>query len=359
MSHAAHSAISAGKIAVVIPCYKVKRHIEAVIAGIGPEVDRIYCVDDCCPEGSGAFIAERVADARVTVLRHEQNQGVGGAVMTGYKRAAADGTEVIVKIDGDGQMDATLLPLFVAPILRGEADYTKGNRFWDLSHIRRMPLIRRVGNLALSFMAKASSGYWDLFDPTNGYTAISAAVASRLPTRSISQRYFFETDMLFRLNVMRAVVIDIPMDARYEDEVSNLKIGSVIGEFATKHARNLTKRLAYNYFLRDLPVASFELIVGAILLVFGLIFGGFHWWQSASSGEGTPLGTVMIATVAVVSGLQFLLAFLNFDIGNMPKRPLHPSLRPFQFMATNLATDAPRDDVRIDDSRNASAAEDA
>lgn len=328
MSFAANSAVSAGTIAVVIPCYKVKRHIEAVIAGIGPEVDHIYCVDDCCPEGSGDFIVERVADARVTVLRHEQNQGVGGAVMTGYKRAAADGADVIVKVDGDGQMDAALLPLFVSPILRGEADYTKGNRFWDLTHIRQMPLLRRVGNLGLSFMAKASSGYWDLFDPTNGYTAISASVAARLPTESISKRYFFETDLLFRLNVMRAVVVDVPMDARYGDEVSNLKIGQVLGEFAAKHLRNLSKRLIYNYFLRDLPIASFELLAGLALLAFGLGFGGYHWWQSIHTGEGAPIGTVMIATVALVSGLQFLLAFLNFDIGNTPKRPLHPGLRP-------------------------------
>ncbi|MEH6418229.1 glycosyltransferase family 2 protein [Pseudomonas sp. CGJS7] len=331
MSLAANSAVSAGKIAVVIPCYKVTRHIEAVVASIGPEVDRIYCVDDCCPEGSGDFIAERIVDDRVTVLRHEQNQGVGGAVMTGYKRAATDGAEVIVKIDGDGQMDASLLPLFVAPILRGEADYTKGNRFWDLTHIRQMPPLRRIGNLGLSFMAKASSGYWDLFDPTNGYTAISASVAARLPTQLISHRYFFETDVLFRLNVMRAVVVDVPMDARYGDEVSNLKIGQVLGEFAAKHVRNLGKRLVYNYFLRDLPIASFELLAAISLLGFGLTFGGYHWWQSGHSGEGAPLGTVMIATVAVVSGLQFLLAFLNFDIGNMPKRPLHPGLKPLKF----------------------------
>lgn len=313
-------------IAVVIPSYRVTRHIAEVISAIGPEVDAIYCIDDACPDGSGDFIESQVSDRRVRVLRHAMNQGVGGAVITGYQRAVADGATVIVKIDGDGQMDPHLLPSFAIPILRGEADYTKGNRFWDMRQIRQMPLLRRVGNLGLSFMAKASAGYWDLFDPANGYTAIHADIAARLPLASISKRYFFETDMLFRLNIIRAVVADIPMDARYGDEVSNLKISQVMGEFALKHLRNFGKRIAYNYFIRDLSVASLELIAAVGLLGFGAGFGGWHWWRSATSDAATPLGTVMIATVAVVSGLQFLLAFLNYDIAGVPRRPLHPLL---------------------------------
>lgn len=326
-------------IAVVVPCHRVTRHVAGVIAGIGPEVDAIYCVDDACPEDSGGFIAREVRDPRVRVLRHAQNQGVGGAVMTGYRQAIADGARVIVKLDGDGQMDPALLPAFVAPILRGDADYTKGNRFWDLSHIRRMPLVRRLGNLGLSFLAKASTGYWDLFDPTNGYTAIHADVAAHLPMPAISRRYFFETDLLFRLNTLRAVVVDVPMDARYGDEASGLKVSRVLGEFAFKHLRNLGKRIGYNYFLRDLPVASLELLAGLGLLGFGALFGGWHWWHSAQAGVATPVGTIMIATVAVVSGLQFALAFLGYDIASVPRRPVHPLLagRP----ASGRAADRP------------------
>ena len=313
-------------IAVVVPCYRVTRHVAGVVAAIGPEVDAIYCVDDACPDHSGDFIERELHDPRLRVLRHDANQGVGGAVMTGYRQAVADGARVIVKIDGDGQMDPGLLPAFVAPILRGEADYTKGNRFWDLRGISRMPLLRRIGNLGLSFMAKASSGYWDVFDPTNGYTAIHAVVAARLPLESISQRYFFETDMLFRLNTIRAVVVDVPMDARYGHEVSNLRISRIFGEFLLKHARNLVKRIFYNYFLRDLSIASLELLAAIGMLGFGTIFGAWHWWHSAQSATNTPVGTIMIATVAVVSGLQFLLAFLGHDIANVPRRALHPSL---------------------------------
>ena len=178
-------------IAVVIPCYKVTRHIEQVIAGIGDEVVSIYVIDDACPDGSGELVANNVNDERVKILFHSENQGVGGAVMTGYRAAIDDGADVIVKIDGDGQMDPTLILDFIDPIISGYADYTKGNRFYDLEVIRKMPLIRLFGNATLSLMAKLSTGYWDLFDPNNGYTAIHAQVASSLPFKKISQRFFF------------------------------------------------------------------------------------------------------------------------------------------------------------------------
>lgn len=321
-------------IAVVIPSYRITHHVAGVIAAIGPEVDVIYCVDDACPDDSGGFIEREVCDPRVRVLRHKENQGVGGAVMTGYCQAVADGARVIVKIDGDGQMDPGLLPRFAAPVLRGEADYAKGNRFYDLRNIRSMPATRIFGNAILSFMAKLSTGYWDLFDPTNGYTAINASVVRLLPHEKISQRYFFETDMLFRLNTVRAMVVDIPMDARYEDEVSGLKISRILGEFAFKHVRNFVKRLVYNYFLRNLSAASLELLAALFLLTFGIVFGVWNWWGSAKAGLATPVGTIMIVTVALVSGLQFLLAFLSYDIASVPKRALHVLLYPERFTSS-------------------------
>jgi len=316
------------KIAVVIPCYKVKAHILSVIAGIGPEVEKIYAVDDCCPEGSGDFVELHNTDARVTVVRNAQNQGVGGAVMAGYQAAIDDGMEIFVKIDGDNQMDPSLLHKFVEPIIRGEADYTKGNRFFDLEEIRQMPKIRLFGNAALSFMTKVSSGYWDLFDPTNGYTAIHRDAAKHLPFSKISRRYFFETDMLFRLNTLRAVVIDIPMDAKYADEVSNLKISKIIGEFFVKHMRNFGKRIFYNYYLRDMSLASLELPVGILLVTIGALFGLSHWATSLQSGIATSAGTVMLSALPVILGTQFILAFLGYDIQSIPKRPFHLSKKP-------------------------------
>lgn len=315
------------RIAVVIPCYKVTRHILEVIASIGSEVWRIYVVDDACPDGSGEFVQKQCLDQRVHVLKHEHNQGVGGAVMTGYRAAIDDGAEVIVKVDGDGQMDASLIPNFIEPILAGEADYTKGNRFFDLEEIRAMPGMRLFGNAVLSFMTKFSSGYWDLFDPTNGYTAIHADVARHLPFKKISCRYFFETDMLFRLNTMRAVVVDVPMDAKYKDEVSNLRISKIMGEFLVKHGRNFMKRIFYNYYLRDLSLASIELPLGLMLLMGGTGFGLYHWFESAREGAATPAGTVMLAALPMLMGLQLLLAFLGYDIASVPRRPRHRGLR--------------------------------
>lgn len=311
------------KIAVVIPAYKVCKHVIQVIGSIGPEVSLIYVVDDCCPEGSGSLVARTCKDPRVSVIHKPANEGVGGAAMTGYRAAINDGADIIVKVDGDGQMDPGLIIDFVSPIAAGEADYTKGNRFFNLEEIRTMPTVRLLGNAALSFMTKLSSGYWDLFDPTNGYTAIHSDVAKRLPFEKISHRYFFETDMLFRLNTLRAVVVDIPMDAKYGDEKSNLEISKILSEFLFKHIRNFFKRIFYNYYLRDMSIASIELPLGIILSTFGIIFGAYNWILSSRAHDATAAGTVMLSAMPIIIGIQLLLAFLAYDISSVPKRILH------------------------------------
>jgi dolichol-phosphate mannosyltransferase len=313
------------KISVVIPSYKVHNHILGVISQIGPEVGRIYVVDDCCPDGSGDFVVSNCKDKRVTVIRNLENQGVGGAVMTGYKAAISDGMDLIVKVDGDGQMDPSLIPDFVAPIVAGEADYTKGNRFFDLEEIRAL-----FGNATLSFITKLSSGYWDLFDPTNGYTAIHKDIVQDLPFKKISRRYFFETDMLFRLNTLRAVVVDIPMDAKYGNEVSNLKISKIFAEFFFKHIQNFGKRIFYNYYLRDMSLASIELPLGLAMFLFGCIFGSYQWMHSISIGITSSAGTVMLSALPVIIGLQLILAFLGHDIRSVPNRPFHLLKRNFK-----------------------------
>ena len=313
------------RISVVIPSFRVRAHILGVLSRIGPEVAVIYVVDDCCPEQSGQWVASQCTDPRVRVLYHAENQGVGGAVMTGYRAAIEDGQDIVVKIDGDGQMDPALLPQFVAPLLAGDADYAKGNRFFHLDEIHQMPAIRLFGNAVLSFMSKVSTGYWGLFDPTNGYTAIQTRVASHLPMDRISKRYFFETDMLFRLNTLRAVVVDVPMDAFYGDEESNLKITKVLPEFLSKHIRNTFKRIFYNYYLRDLSLASFELPLGLFLSIFGLIFGAYRWWHVMETGVAATAGTVMLSALPLILGVQLLLAFLGADIANQPQKPVFRS----------------------------------
>jgi dolichol-phosphate mannosyltransferase len=314
--------ITEPRIAVVIPCYRVKAQVLGVIASIDSLIEVIYVVDDCCPEQSGLFVTENCTDNRIRVMRHNANKGVGGAVMTGYVRAVQDGMDIVVKIDGDGQMDPSLIPNFVAPIAEGWADYTKGNRFYDLTHISAMPPMRLFGNAILSFLAKTSSGYWNIFDPTNGYTAIATSVAAHLPLKKISKRYFFETDILFRLNILRAAVVDIPMDAQYGDEKSNLSIRRVIGEFAIKHLRNTCKRIFYNYLLRDVNVASFELIIGIVLFLFGVIFGTYAWFHSSELGVASAPGTIALAGLPTILGVQFFIAFLSYDIANTPRRSI-------------------------------------
>jgi glycosyltransferase involved in cell wall biosynthesis len=267
-----------------------------------------------------------VVDPRVEVLFNPANLGVGGATMAGYRRAIDDGADVIVKIDGDGQMDPALLPQLVAPVVAGHADYAKGNRFWDLGNIDHMPLVRRLGNLGLSFLAKASTGYWNVFDPTNGYTAIHARVLEWVPMERVSARYFFESDLLFRLGTIRAVVVDVPMDARYGDQSSGLRPLAILGEFAWKHLRNFVKRLGYNYFLRDLSIASLQLLAGLLLLLFAIGFGGWQWWWHAKAGITAPLGTVMLAALPAVMGFQLLLSFIGYDMAGVPSRAVWPML---------------------------------
>ena len=308
------------RIAVVIPCFKVRNYILQVINQIPENVWRIYVIDDLCPENSGNLVATKYnSNAKIQVLFHQQNLGVGAAVMSGYKQALADGAEIIIKLDGDNQMDPTLIPFFIEPILHGNADYTKGNRFFDIENLKGMPRIRIIGNACLSFVSKFSTGYYDIFDPTNGYTAIRASVARYLPFSKISNRYFFETDMLFRLNVLRAVVIDRPMSAKYADEKSNLKIKKIIGEFVYKHICIFFKRIFYNYYLRGMSVASIELPLGLILLTSGVAFGLYYWINTIKTQILTPTGSIMLVVLSVLLGVQFILAFLHYDTASMPK----------------------------------------
>ena len=314
------------KVAVVIPCYRCKGQVMRVLQCIGPQVWRVFVVDDACPEGTGAWVQAHSQAPRVEVVQHPYNQGVGAAVITGYVAALRAGADIIVKIDGDGQMDPALMERFISPIAQGRADYTKGNRFFTLRSLKGMPRTRLLGNAGLSFLAKLSTGYWSLFDVTNGYTAIHARLLPYLELDKVSRRYFFETDLLFRLGTLRAAVVDVPMEALYADERSNLKVWRVLPEFAWKNLANLGKRIAYNYFLRDLSVASLELVVGAALLLFGVAFGLSTWSNALATGVPTPLGTIMLAALPTLVGLQMLLAFIGHDVAQQPERAIHPLL---------------------------------
>jgi dolichol-phosphate mannosyltransferase len=315
--------IEYGRVAVVVPCYRVREHILDVLQRIGPMVTLIYVVDDACPDNSGALVRDRVTDPRVRVLVHPLNQGVGGAVLTGVQAALNDGCTIVVKIDGDGQMDPGLLPLFVEPILAGAADLTKGNRFYNPEDVLKMPPLRLLGNVALSFLSKLSTGYWNIFDPTNGYIAVDARLLAVLPLSKVSRGYFFETDLLFRANLYQAKVLDIPMTAVYSTERSNLKIARVMPVFFMGHLTNFVKRLFYSYFLRDFNIGSLELISGILLITMGAVVGISNW---SVHGQAATAGTVMLAALPVLTGIILLISFVNYDVQQIPREPISSRL---------------------------------
>lgn len=311
------------RISVVIPCYKVKDSILELIKKIGVEIDKIYIIDDCCPENSGKIVANNCTDPRVHVMYNKENLGVGGSVVAGYKQALKDDSDIIVKIDGDGQMDPDLIPFFTKPIAEKLADYTKGNRFFHLRYTKLMPIKRILGNLVLSFATKISSGYWNIFDPTNGYTAINASALRMIDLDSIDNRYFFESDMLFRLGTYKAVVMDIAMKPLYPDHnISHFNLIANIPRFIWGNVKNTFKRIIYNYYVRDFNISSIELLLAIILLTFGVTTGLDSWNQSISSNIPSTAGTVMLSALPIIIAVQLLLSFINYDMASVPRVPL-------------------------------------
>jgi dolichol-phosphate mannosyltransferase len=195
------------RIAAVVPAFRVEGQIQAVLRGVPAYVRHVIVVDDASPDRTPQLVrAAARRDRRIILIRHDRNQGVGGAMLTGFRKALELEAQVIVKIDGDGQMDLGFLDALVRPLVQGRADYTKGNRFRDFAALRRMPPLRRLGNMGLGFLAKAATGYWNLFDPTNGFLAIRGEMLEQLPLEQIDHTYYFEISMLANLYLLSAVV---------------------------------------------------------------------------------------------------------------------------------------------------------
>jgi glycosyltransferase involved in cell wall biosynthesis len=240
-------------VAVVIPSFRAATSIAAVIGRIGTAVQHVYVVDDGCPDATGAVVRRHIADSRVVVIENERNLGVGGAVKRGYRRALAEGVDIIVKLDADGQMDPAHIPLLIEPLAAGRADYAKGNRFADPKlmpagtapgALEGMPRRRRFANGLLSMVHKIATGCWHVDDPANGYTAIHARALRHLDLCRLADCFFFETDMLFGLNRIGAVVADVPLPARYSGEVSNVRLRRVALRFCAFIVRRSLQRLA-------------------------------------------------------------------------------------------------------------------
>ncbi len=308
-------------IAVVIPCYNVARHIEDVIRNLPLDITWVIAVNDYSTDETEAVLHRLMGEnPKIIYLKHEINQGVGAAMLTGYEKSMALGATITIKIDGDDQMDSTYIGALLKPLQNDTADFTKGNRFRDLKALRSMPLIRRFGNLGLSFLIKAASGYWNIFDPTNGFTAIKNETLKDLDFKKIHKRYFFESSMLIELYHVNAVVLDVTMKARYGDEVSGLSITKTLFEFPYKLFIAFWRRIALKYFLFEFNIASLYLLFGMPLFAFGIVYGGLNYIKYSSQHIAAPTGTVVIPTLLIILGFQLLLSAANFDITNYPKK---------------------------------------
>lgn len=307
-------------ISVVIPCYNVSKHIEAVIGKLPPEVNWIITVNDCSKDDSEKVLTSlQETNKKIVLINHDHNLGVGGAMITGFRKAIELNSDVTVKLDGDDQMDSAYLPALIKPIIDNKADYTKGNRFRDFKALRQMPVLRRFGNLGLSFMIKAASGYWNIFDPNNGFIAISNEMLRTININKIHKRYFFESSMLIELYHCDAVIQEVPMKAKYGDEVSHLSLTRTLFGFPPKLLKAFIRRIILKYFLFDFNIASLYLLFGVPLFFIGLIYGIVNFIEYGSSHTPAPTGTVVIPTLLIIMGFQLLLSATSFDISNYPK----------------------------------------
>jgi glycosyltransferase involved in cell wall biosynthesis len=309
--------VSDKSVAIIIPCYRVERHIADVIRSIPERYTSIICVDDASPDGTAAAI-ESLGDSRVTLLRHPKNRGVGGAMKTGYAEAIRQGAAICVKMDGDGQMNPEDLDDLVAPVRENEAEYAKGNRFVDLRALRQMPTRRLLGNAFLSFTSKLACGYWNMLDVNNGFTAAKSELIRRMDFGQISERYFFETSVLIELNILRATVADVEMPARYGDEQSSLRISRVASTFPPLLLRGLLRRFYWRYLIEEFGVVSVCVLTGLPFLLFGVVFGVWRWLDTVRTGNPATAGTVFVAALPIILGVQLLLAAVLLDVLSSP-----------------------------------------
>jgi glycosyltransferase involved in cell wall biosynthesis len=305
-------------VAVAIPAYRAEATIAQVVATLPDLVDRVIVVDDASPDGTGAAL-RAIADPRLVVVTHETNRGVGGAMKTAYRKSLELGSDVVVKIDADGQMDPAQMPALLDALVDSRCDYAKGNRFLDSRALAQMPRLRLLGNLALTFLTKVASGYWHIFDPQNGFVACRSTVLRRIDLDAIADDYFFENDMLVHLNILATRVTDVPMPARYGGEQSSMRIGVVVWRFPGRLFSRFWKRIWHRYVLRDFSPVALFLFMGLPLVIAGVAFGTWAWYESYRSGVVSSTGRVMLSVLPIVIGFQLILQAILLDINSSPK----------------------------------------
>jgi len=308
-------------ITIVIPYYKAENKISKVIEQIPEYVNTLIIVDDASPK---PLPEEEIKSAinshtQLNLLKNNKNLGVGGATKIGFKKAIELGSDFIIKVDADNQMDLSYLPELITPLIQNKAEVAKGNRFRDLGALKKMPLFRRIGNLALSLLIKASTGYWHNFDPTNGFFSIKSETLKHLNFSKLSDRYYFETSLLAELYFHKARIKDVAMPAIYDDEKSNMQVWKMPFVFTPKLIGTFLKRMLKGYLLFDFNPGSIYLIMGIPMFLFGVVFGTYTWVHYASQDILTPTGTIMIVALTIILGFQLILQAIQYDIINAPK----------------------------------------
>jgi glycosyltransferase involved in cell wall biosynthesis len=310
------------RIAAVVPAYNEEKLIAKVILTMPDFVDHIVVVDDKSGDRT-AEIARSTADPRVIVISHEVNTGVGGAIVSGHRRALELGADVAVVMAGDAQMDPAYLPALLDPIVREGYGFTKANRFFSTDSYQGMPAHRIFGNVVLSFLTKFASGYWHIFDPQNGYTATRRDVLFRLPLDRLAQRFSYENDVLIHLNILRVPARDVPIPAVYGDEVSSLRLRRAGPEISNLLLRGFGRRFFWKYVLQSFsPIALFAL-GGLLLTLFGTAVGIWTIVETLGPPAATA-GSVVLAVAPFLLGVQMLMYALLLDIQESPDRPWAP-----------------------------------
>ena len=306
------------RVHVVIPAYNVADRIGAVLRAMPRLVDAVTVVDDGSTDGTPAAV-RAVSDPRVTLLESPRNEGVGGATVRGFRHALGAGDGIVVKLDGDGQMDPGDLPWLLAPIADGQCEYTKGNRFLRNRELDIMPRARLIGNFILTFLTKLASGYWNVFDPQNGYLAITSGTLRLLDLDRLSRRYFFENDMLINLNVFDARVRDVALPSRYGGERSSMRLARVMCSFPFYLFHGYWYRFYRKHVLRDFSPVALFMLTGLPLLAWGTGFGLYTWGQSWLHNQFASTGTVMLCVLPFLVGFELVLQALVLEIRATPR----------------------------------------
>lgn len=300
-----------------MPAYNEAAHVGGVVTTMPDFVDHIVVVDDGSADDTSAA-ALAPADPRVVLIRHDPNQGLGASLIDAHLKALELGGDIMVVMAGDGQMDPDHLPALLAPILDEGYDFTKGNRFFGAGSWEGMPGYRIFGNVVLTFMTKVATGYWDMFDPQNGYTAITRRASERIDWSRVARDYSFENDVLGYLGLQRARIRDVDIPAVYGAEVSDISLPKVIPDLLRTLRRSFWRRFWLQYVVRSFSPVALFLFSSVVLLAWALLFGA--WVVAQRLGGISPTtATVMIVVLPLMMGFELLLAGFVLDIMNTPK----------------------------------------